>query len=231
MRCIAIDDEKLVLELLVDNIRKVPYLDLVKSFRNPIEAAELLQSEKIDLIFLDIQMPHLSGLQFLKTLNNAPMVILVTAYQKYALEGYDLNVVDYLLKPVSFERFLKACNKAKQLYNMQMDSTIKGTANYIFVNVEYAQVKIVISEITFIEALKDYIKINTISSSKAILTKMSMKAIEEKLPAHLFTRVHKSFIVAIDKVTSVKRDFVCIGEKEIPIGESYKENILRITKP
>jgi DNA-binding LytR/AlgR family response regulator len=112
-----------------------------------------------------------------------------------------------------------------------MDSTIKGTANYIFVNVEYAQVKIVISEITFIEALKDYIKINTISSSKAILTKMSMKAIEEKLPAHLFTRVHKSFIVAIDKVTSVKRDFVCIGEKEIPIGESYKENILRITKP
>src|SRR5215218_5708183 len=150
MRCIAIDDERFVLDLLIDNILKVPYLNLVKACKNPVEASEILQSEKIDLIFLDIEMPYVNGLQFLKKLENPPMVILVTAYQQYALEGYDLNVVDYLLKPVFFERFLKACDKAYQLYNLQ-----NKDIDYLFVNVEYTLVKILFSDILFIEGLKD----------------------------------------------------------------------------
>src|SRR5688572_19927341 len=154
MRCIAIDDEKLVLDLLIDNIRRVPFLDLVRSFRNPLEASETLQSEKIDLIFLDIQMPQISGLQFIKALTHPPMIILVTAYQKYALEGYDLNVIDYLLKPVSFDRFLKACNKAQELYELKHSNVQQNeTIDHFFVNVEYASVRVNTADILYIEAL------------------------------------------------------------------------------
>ena len=228
MRCIAIDDERFVLDLLIDNIRKVPYLDLVKAYKNPLEATQILQSEKIDLIFLDIQMPYLNGLQFLKSLKDPPMVILVTAYQQYALDGYDLNVIDYLLKPVSFGRFLKACNKAKQLHELKRKEVSTKEADHFFVNVEYTSVKVLISDILYIEALKDYIKIFVSTSSRPVLTKMSMKAVEEKLPAHLFARIHKSFFVSLCKIKSIKRDFVCVGEKEIPIGEVYKENVSKI---
>jgi len=231
IRCIAIDDEKLVLDLLVDNIRKVPFLDLAKAFRNPLEASEILASEKIDLIFLDIQMPQINGLQFINTLADPPMVILVTAYQKYALEGYDLNIIDYLLKPVSFERFLKACNKAQELYELKhKDISPKETIDHFFVNVEYASVKVLISEILFIEALKDYIKIYISTSTRPVITKVSIKSIEEKLPSKLFARIHKSFIISVEKVKSIKRDFVCIGEKDIPIGEVYKENVDKILR-
>src|SRR5689334_21949945 len=145
MRCIAVDDEKLVLDLLVDNIKQVPYLQLVKECRNAMEAIEVLQKEKIDLVFLDIQMPKLSGLQLIQTLQNRPMVILITAYEQYALEGYNLNVVDYLLKPVSFDRFLKACNKAKELFDLKSDKGLvqkETLPDHIFVNVEYTLVKI-----------------------------------------------------------------------------------------
>ncbi len=231
MRCIAIDDEKLVLDLLVDNIRKVPFLDLVRAFRDPLEATEILQSEKIDLIFLDIQMPHVNGLQFIKALHDPPMTILVTAYPKYALEGYDLNVIDYLLKPVRFERFLKACNKAQELYELKhKDLSPKETVEHFFVNVEYASVKVHIADILYIEGLKDYVKIFVSTSARPVITKISIKSIEEKLPGHLFARIHKSFVISIDKITSIKRDFVCIGEKEIPIGDAYKENVVKILR-
>lgn len=229
IRCVAIDDERLVLDLLVDNIRKVPFLTLVKAFKNPREATELLQSEKVDLIFLDIQMPQLNGLQFLKSLKSPPMVILVTAYQQYALEGYDFNVVDYLLKPVSFERFLKACNKAQKLYDVQerLDG-IDKSSEHIFVHVEYKLVRVIFSEIMYIEGLKDYIKIYLSTRTKPVITKMSMKAIEAKLPAYQFTQIHKSFIVSVNKISSIKRDFICIADKEIPIGDSFKDNISKI---
>jgi DNA-binding LytR/AlgR family response regulator len=230
MRCIAVDDEKLVLDLLVDNISQVPYLHLVKACKNAMEVIELLQHEKIDLLFLDIQMPKLSGLQLIQTLQHPPMIILVTAYEKYALEGYDLNVVDYLLKPVSFERFLKACNKAKELFDLKNETVIEQSPGHLFVNVEYTLVKISFADILFVEGLKDYLKIHLASSPKAVLTKMSLKAMEEKLPAGKFIRVHKSFIVAMDKVTVIKRDFVCIGNQEVPVSEFYKENLSRLTK-
>jgi DNA-binding LytR/AlgR family response regulator len=232
MHCIAVDDEKLVLDLLVDNIKQVPYLQLVKACRNAMEAIEMLQKEKIDLIFLDIQMPKLSGLQLIQTLRQPPMVILVTAYDRYALEGYNLNVVDYLLKPVSFERFLKACNKAKELFDLRSDKTVPNkeeSPDHIFVNVEYTLVKILFSDILFIEGLKDYVKIHLASSSKPVLTKMSLKAMEEKLPADKFIRIHRSYIVAADKITVIKRDLINIGSHEIPVSDFYKENLVRIT--
>jgi DNA-binding LytR/AlgR family response regulator len=232
IRCIAVDDEKLVLDLLADNIRQVPYLQLVKACRNAMEAIEILQQEKTDLIFLDIQMPKLSGLQFIQTLQQPPMIILVTAYEKYALESYNLNVVDYLLKPVSFERFLTACNKAKKLFDLGIERAViqkEKLPDHIFINVEYTLVKILFADILFIEGLKDYIKIHLASSSRPVLTKMTLKGMEEKLPAGKFIRVHKSYIVAADKVTIIKRDLVYIGNNEIPVSDFYKENVSKIT--
>jgi DNA-binding LytR/AlgR family response regulator len=232
MRCIAVDDEKLVLDLLVDNISQVPYLQLIKACRNALEAIEVLQHEKIDLIFLDIQMPKLSGLQLIQTLAQPPMIILITAYEKYALESYNLNVVDYLLKPVSFERFLKACNKAKGLFDLKNEKNIlqkEETTDHIFVNVEYTLVKILFADILFIEGLKDYIKIHLASSARPVLTKMSLKAMEEKLPSGKFIRIHKSYIVSADKISIIKRDLVVIGSHEIPVSDFYKENLAKIT--
>jgi DNA-binding LytR/AlgR family response regulator len=232
IRCIAVDDEKLVLDLLVDNIEQVPYLQLVNACKNAMEAIEVLQKEKIDLIFLDIQMPKLSGLQLIQTLQTPPMVILITAYEQYALESYNLNVVDYLLKPVSFERFLKACNKAKGLFDLKSDKGAvqkENSPDHLFVNVEYTLVKILFTDILFIEGLKDYIKIHLASSNKPVLTKMSLKAMEEKLPSNKFIRIHKSYIVAADKITVIKRDLISIGTHEIPVSEFYKDNLTRIT--
>lgn len=227
MNCIAVDDEKLVLDLLVDNIQKVPFLKLISRCKNAMEAADVLHKEKIDLIFLDIQMPGLNGLQFVKTLKQPPMIIFVTAYKEYALEGFNLDVIDYLLKPVSFDRFLKACNKAFDLFNLQQKKSIKeDQPGYFFVYVEYNQVKVTISDILYIEGMKDYIKIFLTSSSKPLITRMSMKAIEEKLLMHRFVRIHKSYIVSADKITAVKRDLININNTiELPLSENYKENL------
>jgi DNA-binding LytR/AlgR family response regulator len=229
IRCIAIDDEQLVRELLEDNIRQVPFLQLVKTCRNAMEALDVLQQQPIDLIFLDIQMPKINGLQLLQSLPNPPLVIMVTAYEAYALEGFNLQVADYLLKPFPFERFLKACNRASELLRLKQASTSPaGETDAFFVHVEYTQVKIVTADIAYIEGLKDYIKIYLSSTPKPILTRMTMKAMEEKLPAAGFIRTHKSYLVAVKKITTIKRDLVCIGEKEIPVSEFYKENVSRL---
>jgi DNA-binding LytR/AlgR family response regulator len=223
MNCIAVDDEKYVLDLLVDNIQKVPFLKLEARCKNAMEAAEILHQKEIDLIFLDIQMPGLSGLQFIKTLKHPPIVIFVTAYAEHAVEGFELNAVDYLLKPVSFERFLKACNKAYDLFNLQQKAPQKDEKpGYFFVYVEYNQVKVTIDGILYIEGMKDYVKIFLTGSSKPIITKMSLKNIEEKLSGYRFARIHKSYIIALDKVTAIKRDLICIGNIELPLSEFYK---------
>jgi DNA-binding LytR/AlgR family response regulator len=226
IKCIAIDDEKLVRDLLEDNIRQLPFLELIKTCKNAFEAYEVLQKKQIDLIFLDIQMPGLSGLQFLQSLQHPPMVILVTAYEEYALEGFNHQVVDYLLKPFSFERFLKACNRASELFRLQNNQNEEiNVIQDFFVNVEYTLVKIVVADIEYIEGLKDYIKIHLSTADKPVLTRMTMKAMEEKLPSNTFVRTHKSFLAAVQKITALKRDFVCIGNKEIPVSEFYKENL------
>jgi two-component system LytT family response regulator len=229
LRCIAVDDEKLVLELIADDIQKVPFLQLVKKCKNAMEAAAVLHEEPIDLIFLDIQMPGLSGLQFIQSLQKPPMVIFITAYKEHALEGFNLNAIDYLLKPVSFDRFLKACNKAQEIHNLQQKSFSKDELpDYFFVYVEYNLVKVSIPEILYIEGMKDYIKIFTSASQRPVITKMSMKAMEEKLSAHRFVRTHKSYIVSADKVTAIKRDLICIGELELPLSENYRAQVEKI---
>jgi two-component system, LytTR family, response regulator len=226
LNCIAVDDEKLVLDLLVDNIRQVPFLSLVARCKNAMEAAEVLHREKVDLIFLDIQMPGLNGLQFVKSLQRPPMVIFITAYKEHAVEGFTLDAVDYLVKPVSFERFLKACNKAFDLHNLHQPASPKEIMpDFFFVYVEYNLVKISIPDILYIESMKDYVKIFLQNASKPVITKMSLKSLEEKLTPYRFARIHKSYIIAADKVTAIKRDLICIGAIELPLGESYRANV------
>ena len=171
-------------------------------------------------------MPGLNGLQFIQSLQKPPMVIFITAYKEHALQGFELNAIDYLLKPVSFERFLKACNKAQELYSLQQKPSSKEEQpDYFFVYVEYNLVKVSIPDILYIEGMKDYVKIFISSSSKPIITKMSMKAMEEKLSGYRFARTHKSYIISADKVTSIKRDLICIGNLELPLSESYKAQV------
>lgn len=225
MNCIAVDDEKLVLDLLVDNINKVPFLRLEARCKNALEAAAVLHEQKVDLIFLDIQMPGLNGLNFVRSLRNPPMVIFVTAYKEHALEGFELDAVDYLLKPVSFERFLKACNKAYDLFQLQQRQPKQDLPGYFFVYVEYNQVKITISEILYVEAMKDYVKIFMENAARPVITKMSLKSLEEWLSGYRFIRIHKSYLVSADKITSIKRDLICIGDKELPVSETYRQQI------
>jgi DNA-binding LytR/AlgR family response regulator len=228
IRCLAVDDEKWALDLLVDNIRQVPYLELAAACRDAAQAVRALKDHEIDLIFLDVQMPGLSGLQFIRSLPDPPLVILVTAYGQYALEGFNLSVVDYLLKPVALERFIAACSKAKALYDLKHPKMPTPEDNHFFVNVEYSLVKVVIDDILYVEGLKDYIKIHVSTSQRPIITRLSLKSIEEKLPSTRFVRVHKSFIVSLSKVTTVKRNAVSIGDKEIPVSESYRDNVEKI---
>ena len=231
MRCMAIDDEPLALELLEDNISKVPYLELVSSCSNPLEAMKLLQEKPVDLIFLDIQMPGLTGLQFIQSLSNRPQFILITAYEKYALDGFNLDVTDYLVKPVSFDRFLKACNKAWDLHQLKNKPRESGAAapDYFFVNVDYSLLKLSFADILYIEGLKDYIKIHLKSSQKPVVTRMSMKTIEEELPAHLFIRIHKSYIVSIASITAIRKNSVFIGPMELPVSDNHKDALTALT--
>jgi two-component system, LytTR family, response regulator len=232
LRCIAVDDEPLALDLLEDNIRQVPYLELVCKCKNALEAIEVLRNESIDLIFLDIQMPGLTGLQFIQSLTKRPMIIMITAYEKYALEGFNLDVVDYLVKPAPFERFLKACNKALELFTLknQPASALPGGAepDHFFVNAEYSLVKVVLDEIILIEGLKDYIKIHLVGG-KPLIIRMSMKAIEDKLPSRKFLRVHKSYIVSIPKITSIRKNTIYLGTLEVSVSDNYKDALMAIT--
>jgi two-component system LytT family response regulator len=229
LRCIAIDDEELALELLVDNISKVPFLQLVAACNNPIEAMQVMQKESVDLVFLDIQMPGINGLQFIQSGSFNCMFILITAYEKYALEGYNLNVVDYLVKPVELHRFIKACNKAQDLYELKKGKAAAAGSEYLFVNVDYSLMKIEKSDITWIEGLKDYVKIHLKSRPAPVVTRISIKSLEEQLPADQFVRVHKSYVVAVAAITSIRKNSVTIGQQELPISENYRESIVRIT--
>lgn len=232
LRCIAIDDEELALDLLEDNIAQVPYLQFEGKFDNPLKAMQFLQEHPVDLVFLDIQMPGITGLQFIKSLPQKCMYILVTAYEKFAVESYSLNVVDYLVKPVALDRFIQACSKAFDLHQLKIKNAQpkeSTEANYLFINVEYSLLKVVLSDIVWIEGLKDYIKIHLKSATKPVVPRMSMKAIEEQLPHNMFIRIHKSFIVSKEYITSIRRNSVFIGDVELPIGENYKDAVNSFT--
>ena len=222
-------------KLLEENLRQIPFLELVRSCKNAFEAMEVLQEEKVDLMFLDIQMPGMLGTKFLTTLRNKPLVIFVTAYSDYAVESYDLDVVDYLLKPVSLERFTRAVYKAQEAWRQKSGPVAASPSEmvagkdpgFFFVNVEYSLVKVPIGEITHIEGMKDYVKIFLENTRKPILTKSTLKAIEEKLPSKNFMRVHKSYIVNLDRIESIRSHQLFIGQHEIPVSEANMEELLR----
>ena len=229
--CIAVDDEPLALSLLCDNIGRVPYLKLIAACDNAFEAARALHQDEVDLIFIDIEMPGLSGLQFIKTISKKPIVILITAYQQYALDGYNLDVVDYLLKPVALDRFMKACNKAQELYQLKNGLLQNQTSDYIFLNIGYSRQKIVLSDIIWIEGLRDYIQIHLKSAPKPIIVRMSIKAIEEQLLSTDFIRIHRSYIVSKENITAIRKNSIFIYEKELSIGETYKHVIEELLNP
>lgn len=228
MNCLAIDDEPLALDIIRNFSAKIDFINLAGTFTNPIEAIKLINRHEIDVIFLDIQMPNITGLEFIRSLKNPPLVIFTTAYPNYALEGFDLNATDYLVKPISFERFLRSVNKAYEIINLrntklphtELASDTAVPEKYLMIKVEYSTVKVDLSQVLYIEGLKDYIKIYT--GKKPLLTKSTMKNIEEKLPSDQFIRVHKSFIVAFSKIESIENNRVIIGEKYIPIGNQFK---------
>lgn len=230
LTCIAIDDEELALELLEDNISKVPFLKLIAKTDNPLEAIKLIQEQPVDLVFLDIQMPGLTGLQLINSLPNKPMFILVTAYEKYALEGYHLNVVDYLVKPVALDRFIKACNKAQELHQLKNRVSTSATEDpaYFFINVDYSHVKVNYADIMWVEGFKDYLKIHLKSTANPLVARISMKSFEELLPASQFIRIQKSYIVSKNSITAVRKNSIFIGALELPIGENYKEAVIAL---
>jgi len=223
--CIAIDDEPLSLEIISDYVSKVSFLDLKGTFTDPFKAAEMLKNEKIDLLFLDIEMPDLTGMQFLKSLKQQPMVIFVTAYNQYAVEGFNLDAVDYLLKPIEFDRFFKAVNKAYD-YHRYVNNQPQPEENYIFVKSDYQIKKINIDDITYIEGLDDYIKIYC--GEEFVLSLMTLKSILNKLPANRFIRVHRSYIVSIPHINSIQRNRISINDKLIPVSDTYSADFFKI---
>ncbi len=231
MNVLVVDDEPLARELLEDNVSKVPFLKLVGSCSNGIEAFAAVHDKQIDLVLLDIQMPGLTGIQFLQSIKTPLLSIFITAYEKYALDGYSLDVVDYLLKPVSFERFLKAVTKANEIYQFRKNGPAKHTTDFIFVQADYNLVKIPLIEVSHIEGLKDYVKIHLTTSTRPVITRMSMKSLEELLPAEKFMRVHKSFIISIDKIISVRKGRIKIGLVEVPLSDSYSEKFYQLIQP
>lgn len=234
IRCIAIDDEPLALEKIKNFISKVSFLELVRTFNNGVEAIDYLRENNVDLMFLDIQMEELTGIQLLEVLTNKPKVIFTTAYDSYALKGYELDVSDYLLKPISFERFLQAVNKiyiSKSANSEQKTIKIESQnepispaepqENFMFVKTEYRMQKVLFEEVMYIEGMKDYLRI--ISKTEKIMTLQNFQGMLDMLPQDNFIRIHKSYIIAINKIDHIDRGHVIIGKERIPIGESYKQ--------
>lgn len=232
MKCVIIDDEPLAVELLEDFVKKVDSLELVNTFNNAIDAVSFINQNNIDLIFLDIQMPHFSGIDFLNTIEKKPLVIFTTAYSDYAVEGFNLGAVDYLVKPIPFHRFLKAVVRAQQVFNpsgsvnqipAETTSTPEIDQDFMFVRAEYENVKLNFADILFIEGLKDYVKIYT-TDNKFTLTLISLIKLENLLSSKGFSRIHRSYIINIKHVKSIQKNKVLISDKRIPISESYKSS-------
>lgn len=227
--CVIVEDEPLAAEVLTEYIQQVPFLQLTNVCTDAIYAMEKLQAEKVDLLFLDIHLPKLKGIDFLESLKNPPYVIITSAYKEYALEGYELNVTDYLLKPIRFNRFLKAVNKLHQHKEEPIHSvttTLNAERKSFFFNVGKKRVKIFLDEILYIESLREYVRITT--KDKSILTKFQLNEIEDILSTNNFLRIHRSFIAAKDKIAAFTATDIEINNKSIPIGRSYKELVLSI---
>jgi DNA-binding LytR/AlgR family response regulator len=231
LKCLVVDDEDLARTLVENYIKDVGFLEHSASCSNAIEALNYLTKNSVDLMFLDIDMPKLDGLSFLKTLKNPPLVIITTAYREYAIEGYELDVVDYLSKPFSFERFLAALNKASGRLKQPEIQTItineeKPRDPFIFIKSDKVIYRVNLDEILFVEAVGDYVKI--ITTKKSLISYMYLKDVEKMLPPHLFPRVHRSFIASISKIEKVEGNMITIDDSIIPIGKNYKENFMKL---
>jgi two-component system response regulator LytT len=222
---IAIDDEPLALQLVTGYIGKTPGLKFLGKFDNPLDASEFLAHTSVDLIFVDIQMPDLSGIEFTRLLEKGPKVIFTTAFEKYALEGYKLEIVDYLLKPFSYEEFMSAVQKVQKLINLEKKSQISVEANseFLFLKSEYKIKRINFNDILYIEGLKDYVKVYTRNVPKPILSLSSLKLLESKLPENKFMRVHRSFIVNLERIDTIERSRIIFGKEYIPVSDQYKD--------
>ncbi len=220
LTCIAIDDEPQALELIKEYIRKIPELRLLHTFDDALSGAEYLRKGAADILFIDIQMPDISGLDLVRSLPEKPIIIFTTAHKKFAYEGFELDAIDYLLKPISFDRFSKAVSKAIEFYKYQHNKE-NGTEDFLMVYSEYRLIKILLKDIEFIESLEDYIKIH-LTGKNFILTLMPLKKVLEKLPSEKFRRIHRSYVVAVDQVKSVlNRKATLLSSKELPISDSY----------
>ncbi|MDT3402876.1 LytR/AlgR family response regulator transcription factor [Mucilaginibacter terrae] len=238
IRCLVVDDEPLALHVVEDYIAKVPFLQLVKATTSAIEALTLVQDGSIDLVFLDVQMPELTGIQFMRIANGKAKIILTTAYPQYALEGYELDAIDYLLKPIAFDRFYKAAQKvqatlfpasAKPAEKEEVQQPQSDISNdFIFVKTEHKIQKVYLNSILFIEGLKDYISIFT--PTERIITLQNMKKVEDALPERHFIRVHRSYIVALNKIDSIERSRIFMGDKIIPIGDTYRDDFFKMVE-
>jgi DNA-binding LytR/AlgR family response regulator len=232
--CVAVDDEPPAIEVLKKYISSISFLELVACCNNAVEALHFLQTKTIDLLFLDIQMPQILGTDFLRTLKNPPKIIFTTAYRKFALEGFDLDAVDYLLKPVSFERFLKAVNKVYHQNTFitensnEAETSPKVQPAFINLRCDRKMVKVPLHDILFIESLKDYIKVITLNNT--IITKQPISATEEMLPEEMFLRIHRSYIVSINKIDSYSHELVWIAHHELPISRMYRHEVERVLK-
>ena len=229
INCIIIDDEPLARKGLKEYIADVDFLNLVAEFDSPIKATQLLTMGEVHLLFLDIQMPKITGLEFFKTLQHAPPVIFTTAYPQYALDGFEVNALDYLVKPVSFDRFLKAVMRAKEYYEMRQEnagvfSGNKITADYFFIKADNKLVKIFFADILFIEALQNYVTVHT--KDKKFITYLTFKSVEDYLPAEKFIKTHKSYIVSAAKIDSVEGNDIQIGAYHIPISRNLKDEVM-----
>lgn len=225
LRTITIDDEPLALRLVSDYVAKTHFLELVGQFDNPIDAIDFLSTSSVDLIFVDIQMPDLTGIEFTRSLEGTHKVIFTTAYEKYAIEGFKLNAVDYLLKPFSYEEFLKAAQKARKQAELEAGalSIIEANSQFLFLKSEYKIRRINFNDIQYVEGLKDYIKVYIVGEEKPILSLNSMKSLEQKLPEEKFMRVHRSFIVNLDKIDTIERSRIIFGKTYIPVSDQYKD--------
>lgn len=238
MRCIIIDDEPLAIDILTGYCDKIDFIEMVGTFTNPLDAIPILKERKVDLIFCDIELPQISGVDFICSLENRPLFIFTTAYSQYAVEGFELNAVDYLVKPIPYHRFIKSVSRAKELMAKKeipamsnvFSSHGEPTENqkFIFVRAEYESVKIDLDDIQYIQGLKDYLKIYVVKTNKAILTLMSFKEMQDNLPSNQFHRVHKSYVVNVNFIKTIQRNRIVINDIRIPIGESYKSDFLSI---
>jgi DNA-binding LytR/AlgR family response regulator len=226
INCLIVDDEPWALDLMEDFIQKIPYLRLVARCEGPMAARPYFEQEEIDLIFLDIRMPDLSGIQFLRTLSRKPSVIFVTAYNEFAVEGFELDAIDYLLKPVPFDRFVGAVSKAYEYISFRKNNRLVNTNDdFIFIKTSHKIQKIFYEDIIYLEGLKDYTRIHLSGSRKPIVTLQSLKYFESRLPSSSFIRIHRSYIVSLRKLDTVSRKTVFLGETELPCSEHYR-NIL-----